>query len=70
MLVRVLMRLFVAASAIAVVAGLAYVYVKPPEGMRVSREGVPLLSPPVAHPGTGEAITLERLVQHFKGGGR
>ena len=42
MLARLLMRLFVAASAIAVVAGLAFVYVKPPEGLRVTREGVPL----------------------------
>ena len=69
MITRLVMRAFVAVSAIAVVAGLAYVYVKPPEGMHVSRDGVPLLSPPVAHPGTGEAIPLERLVQHFKGGG-
>lgn len=67
---RLLMRLFVACSAIAVVGGLGFVYVKPPEGMRVTREGVPHLSPPVAHPATGEAIPLERLVQHFKGGGR
>jgi hypothetical protein len=67
---RLLMRLFVAASAIAVVAGLAFVYVKPPEGLRVTREGVPHLSPPVTNPATGEAIPLDRLVQHFKGGGR
>ena len=70
MLARLFMRLFVAASAIAVVAGLAFVYVKPPEGLRVTREGVPLLSPPVTNPATGEAIPLDRLVQHFKGGGR
>ena len=70
MLARLLMRLFVAASAIADVGGLAFVYVKPPEGMHATREGVPLLSPPVANPATGEAIPLERLVQHFKGGGR
>lgn len=70
MFARLLMRLFVAASAIAVVAGLAFVYVKPPEGLRVTREGVPHLSPAVTNPATGEAIPLDRLVQHFKGGGR
>lgn len=70
MFARLLMRLFVAASAIAVVAGLAFVYVKPPEGLRLTREGVPHLSPPVTNPATGEAIPLDRLVQHFKGGGR
>ena len=70
MFARLLLRLFVAASAIAVVAGLAFVYVKPPDGLRVTREGVPHLSPPVTNPATGEAIPLDRLVQHFKGGGR
>ncbi len=70
MLTRLLMRLFIAAAVAAVVGGLGWVYVKPPEGMRVTREGVPHLSPPVAHPATGEAIPLERLVQHYKGGGK
>ncbi len=70
MLARVAMRLFIAASLIAVLGGLTFVYVWPPEGMRVTREGVPHLSPPVAHPATGEAIPLERLVQHYKGGGK
>lgn len=70
MFARLLMRLFVAVSALAVLAGLAFVYVWPPQGMRVSRSGVPHLSPPVVHPVTGEAIALERLVQHYKGGGR
>lgn len=70
MLPRLLMRLFIAASVAAVVGGLGYVYVKPPESMRVTRDGVPYFSPPVAHPATGEAIPLERLVQHYKGGGK
>lgn len=67
---RVLMRAAVALSAAVVVLGLAYVYVWPPAGVRVSREGVPLLAPPVAHPATGEPIPLEDLVRHYKGGAR
>ena len=70
MLARLLMRLFVAASTIAVIGGLAFVYIDPPQGMRVTSEGVPLLSPPVTHPATGEAVPLDDLVRHFKGGGR
>lgn len=70
MLTRLLMRFFIAASVVAVLGGLTFVYVWPPEGMRVSRDGVPHFSPPVTHPVTGEAIPLERLVQHYKGGGR
>ncbi len=64
------MRLFIAVSAVAVLGGLTFVYLKPPESMRVTRDGVPLMSPPVAHPVTGEAIPLEVLVKHYKGGGR
>lgn len=70
MLARIAMRLFIAASVLAVLGGLTFVYVWPPQGMRASRDGVPHLSPPVAHPVTGEAIPLERLVQHYKSGGK
>ncbi|MCB1892428.1 MAG: hypothetical protein KDF48_09430 [Rhodocyclaceae bacterium] len=70
MAARILMRFLIAVSVVAVLGGLAYVYVKPPQSMKVTRDGVPHLSPPVAHPVTGEAIPLERLVQHYKGGGR
>jgi hypothetical protein len=67
MAARVLMRLFIALSVIAVGGGLAYVYIAPPESMRLTRDGVPHFSPPVAHPMTGEAIPMERLVRHYKG---
>ena len=64
------MRFLIAVSVVAVPLKKTYVYVKPPQSMKVTRDGVPHLSPPVAHPITGEAIPLERLVQHYKGGGR
>ena len=70
MIVTLLMRLYVALSIVVVVAGLAWVYVVPPASMRVTRDGVPHLAPPVAHPVSGEAIALEQLVQHYKSGGR
>lgn len=68
MTARLLMHFLVALSAIIVVGGLAYVYVKPPESMRVNRDGVPYYTPPVVNPMTGEAIAVEQLVQHYKGG--
>ena len=67
---RLLMRFLIAISVIAVLAGLTFVFVKPPPSMKLTRDGVPHLSPPVTHPVTGEAIPLERLVQHYKGGGK
>jgi hypothetical protein len=70
MIPRLTMRLFVVLSAIASVCGLAYVYIKPPESMRVTRDGVPHQAPPVAHPLTGEPLSLQDLVRHFKGAPR
>ncbi|MEZ5616248.1 MAG: hypothetical protein R3E35_13675 [Rhodocyclaceae bacterium] len=70
MLARIAMRLFIAVSVAAVLGGLTYVYVKPPQSMKLTRDGVPHLSPPVAHPATGEAIPLDALVRHYKGEGR
>jgi hypothetical protein len=70
MLGRLLMRAAVALSATVVVFGLSFVYLWPPQGVRVSRQGVPLLAPPVAHPLTGEPIPLDELVRHYKKGGR
>ncbi|MCX7893666.1 MAG: hypothetical protein N2544_15035 [Burkholderiales bacterium] len=65
---RWLMRLFVGAGAAASVAALVYVYAWPPASMRVDRDGVPHLSPPVAHPFTGEPLTLQELARHYKEG--
>ncbi|GAB4165410.1 MAG: hypothetical protein OHK0026_03450 [Rhodocyclaceae bacterium] len=66
MIARVLMRVFVAIAAIVAVASLAYVYVVPPASLRMSAEGVPYFSPPIAHPVTGEPLRLDELVRHYK----
>ncbi|MHB1084586.1 MAG: hypothetical protein ACYCZA_07085 [Thiobacillus sp.] len=68
MISKLLMQFFVALSAIIVIAGLAYVYVKPPQSMRANRDGVPYYTPPVVNPMTGEAIPVEQLVKHYRGG--
>lgn len=68
MLSKLLMHFLAALSVLIVVAGLAYVYVKPPESMRVNRDGVPYFTPPVVNPMTEEAIPVEQLVRHYRGG--
>ncbi len=70
MIARLLMRLFVALSALATIGGLGWMYADPPPGMRADRDGVPHLSPPVVDPSGGAAIPLADLVRHFKGGGK
>ena len=46
----------------------AYIAIKQPDSLRVSRDGVPFFIPPVIHPDTGEPISVEQLVEHFKSG--
>ena len=64
---RLLMRLFVAISAIVSVGGYFWMTLEPPVGLKVTNDGVPYFSPPVLHPITGESIPLENLVRHYKG---
>lgn len=68
MLARLLMRLYVAACLAACAAGVVYVYAWPPQSLQVTRDGVPHLAPPVIDPRTEEAVSLQQLVQHYKGG--
>lgn len=49
------------------IAGLAYIYVVPPQSMLTDRNGVPHFSPPIINPETGDALDLRDLVRHYKG---
>jgi len=51
------------------VGSFTYILWKQPESLRLSREGVPFFTPAVINPDTGEAISVEALVEHFKKGG-
>lgn len=64
---RVLMRLFVAIAAVVSIGGYLWMTFAPPPGLKATRDGVPYLTPPVIHPLTGEAISVETLVRHYKG---
>lgn len=61
------MRIVVGLVALLSIGALAYVYAFPPPSMRVSRDGVPYFTPPTVNPETGETLTIDRLVRHFKG---
>ena len=65
---RLLLRFLVALSVIASIGGLLWMTFAPPPGMKATKDGVPYLIPPVVHPVSGEAVPLETLVQHYKGG--
>ena len=67
MLVTRVTQAYMYAVAILSLAGLVYVYAFPPQSMFSSREGVAHFSPKVAHPETGEPLTLNELVRHYRG---
>ncbi|MCB1759620.1 MAG: hypothetical protein KDI68_07530 [Gammaproteobacteria bacterium] len=59
--------LYVAVIGLVCLVSLLYVLVAPPQSLRMSRDGIPFFTPPVAHPVSGEALDLGELVRHFKG---
>jgi len=44
-----------------------YMFAKTPESLKTSRNGVPFFSPAAIHPESGETLSIETLVKHFKG---
>jgi len=62
-----LLKIYIISVAIVSVTGLLYVYLKPPQSMRVNRDGVEHFTPQVLHIETGEPIELGELVRHYRG---
>ncbi|OIP81999.1 MAG: hypothetical protein AUK37_09885 [Rhodobacterales bacterium CG2_30_65_12] len=55
-------------SALAItVVGLAWMFIAPPPSMRVNRDGLPHFTPKVEHPITGEAVSMDDLIRHYRG---
>ena len=48
------------------IGSFVYILWKQPESLRVSRDGVPFFTPAVIHPDTGQPISIDELVNHFK----
>lgn len=67
MFFTILARAFAGTVAVLSIAVLVYVYSFPPQSTRVTREGVPLFTPPVVNPATGAPVRVDELVRHFKG---
>ena len=67
MALKVLMRTFIGLVALISLGGLTSVYSKPIDSMKKTRNGVPYFTPPVINPETGNPITIDALVRHYKG---
>lgn len=64
---RLLMRFYLVLSLAACAWGLFHLYSRPLQSMKVTRDGVPYFTPPVMDPATGQAVSVETLVRHYKG---
>lgn len=51
-----------------VIVGLGWMLAAPPQSMRTDRDGVPHFTPQVEHPITGEGVSVNELIKHYRGG--
>jgi len=55
-------------SALAItVLGLGWMLISPPPSLRTDRDGVPHFTPMVEHPVTGESVSMNALIRHYRG---
>ena len=64
---RLLMNIYGWGSLIVVVVGIGWTLVFPPDSLRVDRDGVPHFTPEVEHMVTGEPVSVNELIKHYRG---
>ena len=64
---RLFMNVYAWASLAIVVVGIGWTLVYPPQSLRVDRDGVPHFMPEVEHPITGEGVSVNELIKHYRG---
>jgi len=64
---RILMNAYAWGGLVIVLVGIGYTIVYPPQSLRVDRDGVPHFTPQVEHPITGEGVSVNELIKHYRG---
>ena len=64
---RLIMNAYAWASLAVVVVGIGWTFVFPPQSLRVDRDGVPHFTPEVEHMITGEPVSMNELIRHYRG---
>ncbi|SMH45636.1 hypothetical protein [Maritimibacter sp. HL-12] len=64
---RILMHIYAWTGLAIIVVGIAYTFVSPPQSLRTDRDGVPHFTPEVEHPITGEGVSVNELIRHYRG---
>ena len=64
---KLFMHLYAWASLAVVVSGLAWMLISPPPSMFVDADGIPYFTPQVENPVTGEGVSVNELIRHYRG---
>lgn len=64
---KIIMSIYSWGALVISVAGIAAMLIWPPQSLRVDRDGVPHFTPEVEHPETGEAVSVNTLIRHYRG---
>lgn len=64
---KLVMALYGWGALVVTVAGMAWMFIAPPPSLRIDRDGVAHFTPLVEHPITGEAVSMNDLIRHYRG---
>lgn len=64
---KISMNIYAWGALLVSVGSLAAMLIAPPPSLRTDRDGVPHFTSEVLHPETGEAISVNTLIRHYRG---
>jgi len=62
-----LTQFYMLSVAIVSIVALCYIYIYPPQSMRSNRDGVPYFMPKVLNLETGQPMSVDELIRHYRG---
>ena len=64
---KLLMNVYGWGAMAVILVGLAAMLIAPPASLRTDRDGVAHFTPQVEHPETGEGVSVNPLIRHYRG---
>jgi len=64
---KIVMSIYAWGAMLVSVGGIAAMLIWPPQSLQTDRDGVPHFTPQVEHPETGEGVSVNTLIRHYRG---
>lgn len=64
---KLVMSIYAWGALVVSLGGIAAMLIAPPQSLRTDRDGVAHFTPKVEHPETGEAVSVNALIRHYRG---